>query len=403
MGSGTNLLTDTAIKSAKTRARLRDGNGLWLNVSAIGSKSWVYRWTRGGKAREIGLGGYPAVSLARAREIAAECRAMVADGLDPKLERNKSAEPTFAECVELFLSEKESEWSNPKHRAQWRMTLGPAYCSKILNMKVSQITNNDVLAVLREPWQSKPETASRLRARIERVLGFATFKGWRFGDNPAVWRGNLKDALPKQDKSKRGHFKALPYDELPAFMETLKSRPADAARAMELLIYTVARSKNILEMRWEDINFDKALWTIPAPDTKTKKEYLVPLSRPAIAILEALQEGQRSIYVFPGQRRGKGIHQDKPVSNMAMEMLLRRMKVTNATPHGFRSTFRDWSGDETSFDKEALEFCLAHSVGNKTEQAYRRSSAIEKRRVILNAWGDYCVGVTGQKVVALRG
>ena len=401
MAGGSNLLTDTAIKGAKTRGRLRDGNGLWLNVTDKGTKAWVYRWTRGGKAREIGLGGYPVVTLAKARESAVECRAMVADGLDPRTERNKSDEPSFAECVELFLAEKETEWSNPKHRHQWRQTLGPAYCSAILNMKVSQITGNDVLAVLREPWQSRPETASRLRGRIERVLSFATFKGWRSGDNPAAWRGNLQDALPKQDKTKRGHFKAMPYAEIPAFMETLKARPADAARAMELLIYTVARSKNILEMRWQDIDFEKALWTIPALDTKTKREYLVPLSHPAIAILETLQEGKRSIYVFPGQRRGKGIHKDKPLSNMTLEMLLRRMKVTNATPHGFRSSFRDWSGDETGFDKEALEFCLAHSVGNKTEQAYRRSSAVEKRRVILNTWADYCGGFEAKKVVEL--
>ena len=407
MGKGANLLTDIQIKNAHQRGRLRDGQGLWLNVSATGNKAWVYRWTRGSKAREMGLGSYPATSLAMARQKATECRALVSEGLNPKQERDKSIKeaekPNFKKCVELFLAEKEGEWSNAKHKAQWRMTLGSSYCSKIENLQVSEITVHDVLGVLREPWQSRPETASRLRGRIERVLAFAAVMGWRSGDNPARWQGNLKDALPKRDEAKRGHYAAMPYNELPAFMETLKSRPADAARAMELLIYTVARSKNILEMRWEDINFDKALWTIPAPDTKTKKEYLVPLSRPAIAILEALQEGQRSIYVFPGQRRGKGIHQDKPVSNMVLEMLLRRMKVTNATPHGFRSTFRDWSGDETSFDKEALEFCLAHSVGNKTEQAYRRSSAIEKRRVILNAWGDYCVGVTGQKVVALRG
>jgi len=403
MAGGSNLLTDTAIKAAKTRARLRDGNGLWLNVSNAGGKSWVFRWATGGKAREVGLGAYPGVSLAKARELVAECRSMIANGLDPKSERNKTAEPTFAECVEKFLAEKEAEWSNPKHRAQWRMTLGPAYCSKILNMKVSQITGNDVLSVLREPWQSKPETASRLRGRIERVLAFATFKGWRSGDNPARWRGNLQDALPRQDKSKRGHFKAMPYSELPAFMEALKSRPANAARALELLILTVSRTKNVLEMRWDDIDFERKLWTIPLAQTKTRKEYLVPLSNAALNILQNLMVGRYSAYVFPGQRRGKGIHEDVPASNMVLEMLLRRMQVTNATPHGFRSTFRDWSGDETSFDREAIEFCLAHSIGGKVEQAYRRSSAVEKRRVILNAWANYCQNIEGSKVVKLHG
>ena len=403
MAGGANLLTDTKIKGAKERARLRDGEGLWLNVSNAGNKTWVYRWARGGKAREIGLGSYPAVSLSNARDLAIECRAMVANGLDPKSERNKQAEPTFKECVAKFLEARESEWSNAKHRHQWRQTLGSAYCSHIENMRVSQITTNDVIAVLREPWQSRPETASRLRGRIERVLAFAKVKGWRDGDNPATWRGNLKEALPSQRNRERGHFKALPYKDVPSFMETLKQRPADAARALELLIYTVGRPKNVLEARWEDIDLENKLWTIPAPDTKTKKEYLVPLSNAAIVILQPMYKVRHSSYVFSGQRRGKGIQKDKPLSGMAMEMLLRRMEITNATPHGFRSSFRDWSGDQTSFDRETLELCLAHSVGNKTEQAYRRSSAIEKRRIVLNAWADYCNGLETQKVVQLHG
>ena len=402
MAGGANLLTDTKIKGAKERGRLRDGAGLWLNVTKAGNRTWVFRWANGGKAREIGLGSYPAVSLLKARELAFECRAMVANDLDPKTERKRSIEPTFKECVAEFIAERESEWSNAKHRHQWRQTLGPAYCSQIENLKVSQITTNDVLAVLREPWQSRPETASRLRGRIERVLAYAKVKGWCEGDNPAAWRGNLKEALPSHKNRERGHFKALPYKDMPKFIDKLRSRQADAARALELVIYTVSRPGNVLTMRWEDLDFEKKLWTIPSRQTKTKKEYLIPLSNAALAILKPLRELQRSAYVFPGQRRGKGVHEDKPVSGMVLEMLLRRMGIDNATPHGFRSTFRDWAGDETSFEREVLEFCLAHSIGNKTEQAYRRSSAVEKRRHVLEAWADYCLSEENGKVISLH-
>jgi len=403
MAGGSNLLTDTKIRAEKNRTRLRDGAGLWLNVSKTGSKSWVYRWVKGGKAHEVGLGSYPIITLARARDLAVECREMVANNLNPKVERKKSEEPTFKECVAEYLEEKESEWSNAKHRHQWRQTLGKAYCSSILELKVSEITTNDVLDVLREPWQSRPETASRLRGRIERVLAYAKVKGWRGGDNPAAWRGNLKEALPKPKKLTRGHFKALPYKDIPAFIQNLNVRPADAARALELLIYTVNRPKNVLQARWEDIDLDNHLWTIPAPDTKTKQVYIIPLSHAALNILKPLKEVQRSKYVFTGQRRGKGIHEDKPISEMAMEMLLRRMEITNATPHGFRSSFRDWAGDETNAQNEVMEFCLAHSVGNKTQQAYRRGSAIDKRRVLLTQWADYCLGINTGNVVKLHG
>ena len=403
MAGGANLLTDTRIKGARERGRLRDGAGLWLNVSKAGNRSWVFRWANGGKAREIGLGSYPALTLQKAREVASECREMVANGLDPKTERKRSVEPTFKECVAEFIAERESEWSNAKHRHQWAQTLGPAYCSQIENLRVSQITTNDVLAVLREPWQSRPETASRLRGRIERILAYAKVKGWCEGDNPAAWRGNLKEALPSHKNRERKHFKALPYKEMPNFMELLRSREADAARALELVIYTVSRPGNVLTMRWEDLDFENKLWTIPASNTKTKKDYLVPLSEAALTVLKPLRKVQRSSFVFPGQRRGKGVHEDKPVSGMVLEMLLRRMNVNNATPHGFRSTFRDWAGDETSFEREVLEFCLAHSVGNKTEQAYRRASAVEKRRHALEAWADYCIGEENGKVVSLHG
>jgi len=403
MAGGSHLLTDTKIKNAKKRGRLRDGLGLWMNVTNSGSKSWVYRWTIQGKAREIGLGSYPAVSLAFARDEASKCRTMVAEGLDPKFERNKEAEPTFKECVELYLAEHEGEWRNEKHRHQWRQTLGPDYCSAILGMRISDIAVNDVLGVLREPWKEKPETASRLRGRIERILGFAKVRGWREGDNPAVWRGNLSEALPKPRKLTRGHFKAMPYKEVPGFLARLKELESSSARAMEFLLFTVCRSGEILNAKWDEIDLEESLWTIPSDRTKTGEEYIIPLTAPAKAILQPLYQLRISEYVFPGQRRGKGIHPDKPLSPMALEMLLRRMKVSNATPHGFRSSFRDWVGDETSFPREVAEQCLAHSIGNATERAYRRGSAIEKRRQLLNAWADYCQGYEPENVMQLHG
>lgn len=390
MAGGSHLLTDTKIRNAKSRGRLRDGAGLWLNVANSGSKSWVFRWALGGKAREIGLGSYPTVSLSMAREDASECRSMIAQGLDPKAERNKEAEPTFKDCVELYLAEHESQWKNLKHRHQWRQTLGPDYCSSLLNKRVSEITVNDVLDVLRIPWKEKPETASRLRGRIERILGFAKVKGWRQGDNPALWRGNLSEALPKPRKLIRGHHKAMPYKEVPSFLAKVRALGSTSAHAMELLLLTVCRSGEVLNARWKEINLENEIWTIPAERTKTSEEYIIPLSRPALKLLQNLSDRKHSEYVFPGQRRGKGIHSDKPLSAMALEMLLRRMKITNATPHGFRSSFRDWAGDETEFPREIAEHCLAHQIGSATERAYRRGTAIDKRRKLLNDWAEFC-------------
>ena len=389
MAGGSNLLTDTKIRRATERSRLRDGAGLWLNVTESGSKAWVYRWTALGKTREMGLGGYPVVSLADARAAREECRAMVAKGIDPRVERKREVEPTFRECADRYIIEHEPQWKNDKHRAQWRMTLGSKYCGKIENLLVSQIGIPEVLSVLEPIWLTVPETASRLRGRIERILGYARVKGWRNGDNPAMWRGNLSEALPKPRRLANGHFPAMAYKDVPEFFSQVRRNNSLSARAMELLLYTCCRSGEVLNARWEEVDFENSLWIIPAVRTKTDQEYQIPLTVAALDLLERLYQSRISEFVFPGQKRGRGVQPNKPLSAMALEMLLRRMKVKNATPHGFRSSFRDWAGDKTDFPREVAEGCLNHKVGNAVEQAYRRGSAFEKRSTLLENWCEF--------------
>jgi len=386
-------LSDVAVKAEKKAGRHSDGGGLYLNVTATGTKSWLFMWVpRGGNRKEMGLGGYPAVTLSKARAKAAECREMVADGLDPIAERDKGPEPTFKECAADYIKAVQSEWSNDKHKAQWEQTLGTP-CAKILNKRVSQITTEDVLAVLRPIWAEKAETASRLRGRIERVLNYAKTEGWRTGENPAAWRGNLQNSLAKRKKLQRGHHAALPYAEVPAFMAELRTRPAMAARALEFTILTAARTGEAVGAKWSEIDLAKKVWTVPAERMKAKTEHVVPLSGRCLEIIAELKEAAVGEYVFPAPR--------KPLSGMAMLMLLRRMKRDDLTVHGFRSSFRDWCGDETSFPREIAEAALAHKVGNEVEQAYRRSSALEKRRKLMDAWARFCRPL--ENVVPIKG
>ena len=376
-------LTDAKVKSGNLKqGRLSDGGGLYLNVSPTGSKSWLFMWVRDGKRREMGLGAYPLVSLGEARALAYECRKTVADGRDPLAEKDRPAEPSFVECVELFLASMEGSWRNGKHRAQWRMTL-TAYCQPLQQLKVSAIGTDEVLSVLSPIWQSKPETASRLRGRIERVLDFAKVRGWRSGENPAFWRGHLKNVLPPRRKLTRGHHAAMPYAEVPAFFLRLHGSTAMAARALEFLILTAARSGEVLNARWAEIDLSEGVWSVPAQRMKAGRLHRVPLSATALAILAGLGSARISEFVFPGQRPGR------PLSSSAMEMLLRRMKADEYTSHGFRSAFRDWTGDRTDFSRDIAEAALAHRVGDATEQAYRRSDALDKRRLLMEAWTAY--------------
>ncbi|PWW03799.1 integrase [Hoeflea marina] len=377
-------LTDAFVKSDRlSDGRYSDGGGLYLNVKPGGSKSWVFMFNVSGKRRVAGLGPYPAVKLGAARKKAEEYRALVAAGEDPIALQRLSEEPTFAECADRFLTSMEGQWRNEKHRQQWRMTLGEAYCKRLLPMRVSAIATDDVLAVLTPVWQTKAETASRIRGRVERVLDYAKARGWRSGENPALWRGHLRNILPPRAKLTRGHHAAMGYADVPAFVIRLRSLAAMAARSLEFLILTAARSGEVLGARWSEFDLDQMVWTVPAARMKAGRPHRVPLSKRAGELLTELRVSSQSEFVFPGQRPGR------PLSGMAMEMLLRRMKLVDVTVHGFRSSFRDWAGEESEFPREIAEAALAHVVGDATERAYRRGDALAKRRELMESWCQF--------------
>lgn len=394
MARSIHKLTDVKISSRKLPSgRHSDGGGLYLNVKPTGSKSWLFMWTQGGKRKEMGLGPYPAVSLAAARKQAMQNREAVANGRDPLQEKRASEEPTFSECSRMFLESMEHQWRNEKHRAQWRMTLG-VYCKPLAKMRVSEIGTEDVLGVLSPIWKSKNETASRLRGRIERVLDYARARGWRTGENPSLWRGHLKSILPGRQKLQRGHHPAMPYEDVPAFYARLVEQDGFAARALRLVILTSTRSGEALGATWDEFDLDAALWVLPPERTKSGRVHRVPLSLPAMRLLEAMLAVQSSKFVFPGQRAGR------PLSDMSMTMVMRRLQVSAYTVHGFRSSMRDWAGDETNFPSETAEAALAHAVGDATERAYRRGDGLEKRRTLMEAWGEFVAEAPESKVVS---
>lgn len=339
-------------------------------------------WVVDGKRREMGLGAFPNVGLASARKSADVARHLVAEGRDPIEERKAEApiDPSFGECADLYIAAMESSWRNAKHRYQWQQTL-TIYCEPIRSKRVSSIETDDVLRVLTPIWSSRTETASRLRARIERVLDFAKARGWRNGENPALWRGHLRNVLPSPKKPVR-HLAAMPYADVPNFMHSVRSSDTIAVRCLEFTILTAARTSEALEATWTEIDFKQALWTVPAERMKSGSEHRVPLSSPALSLLKILHCKRTGDLIFPGQRDGR------PLSNMAMLMLLRRLK-SDVTVHGFRSAFRDWCGEETSVSREVAEQALAHVVGNEVERAYRRGDALKKRHELMEEWGRY--------------
>ncbi|TGD45443.1 site-specific integrase [Pseudotabrizicola sediminis] len=382
-----NKLSDPKCRAEKKPGLHSDGGGLYLSVKPTGAKSWAFVWRSSGKRFEMGLGPYPAVGLARARKMAAEHRETIAEGRNPLVEKKREAEPLFSECVEHFLNSMEGQWRNAKHRAQWRSTLA-TYAAALNDKRVSQVDTTAVLSVLTPIWTRLPETASRLRGRIERVLDYAKAKEWRVGENPALWRGHLKNVLPERQRLSRGHHSALPYDKVGEVVKKLQVLPGVSARALEFLILTASRSGEVREATWSEIDLEGRVWTVPARRMKAAREHRVPLSPSTIAILKRMQAMQISVYVFPGQKV------DKPMSVMAYAMLMRRMKLDAYTVHGFRSAFRDWAGDRTDFPREIAEAALAHTVGDSTERAYRRSDALERRRCLMEAWAIHCEGQT---------
>ncbi len=395
MAGGRNKLTATAVEKRKAPGRMSDGAGLYLNIAKTGTKSWVYRYTpKGGKVREMGLGGYPGTTLAKARDKAQESREIVAAGSDPQNERNKQQGTTFGQAADAFYKSMLTTWTNEKSRMQWKRTL-EVTCKPIRNMAVANVGTTEILSVLTPIWQKTPETAARTRMRLERVMSYSKTRGWRSDENPAQWRGHLDTLLPARQKHSKKHHAAMPYDDVPVFYARLTDLPGLSSSALQFLILTAGRTSEILNARWDELSADKELWTIPAERMKARKEHVVPLSPQARNILNVLDEIRQSDFIFPGQ------NPQKPFSNMALEMLLRRMKVTDATPHGFRSSFRDWAGDTTSFPREIAEAALAHAVGG-VEGAYRRGTALDKRRQLMVAWADYCTANEANNVVRLR-
>jgi len=378
-----------------------DGGGLYLSISAEGRRRWVFLFTWRGKLREAGLGSASkgGVTLKAARDKAAEGRGLVKAGVDPIAEWNKAeaqAVPTFGAMADDYVATHEGGWRNEKHRAQWTMTL-TTYCEAIRNTPVDKIETEAVLSVLKPLWGRAPETASRLRGRIEAVLDAARAKGHigRNEANPARWRGHLDKLLSKRSELTRGHHAAMPYADVPKFIADLRQREATAARGLEFCILTATRTSETMEARWAEFDLDEKIWTLPAGRTKAAREHRVPLSDRAVSILREMEKGKVSEYVFPGQRP------NRPLSNMAFEMLLRRAK-SEFTAHGFRSSFRDWAGNETNFPRELAEAALSHVVGDKTERAYRRSDALARRRELMDAWARHCEGAAGDNVVAFK-
>lgn len=379
--------------------RHSDGGGLYLTVTPDGRRRWVLRYTVGGRLREMGLGSARDVTLAAARESADAARRQVRDGLDPITEREKTIEAeqdrrTFGEAADEFMVSFAAGWRNTKHRAQWEMTLRE-YAAPLRSLPVGEVSTADVLGVLQPLWTKLPETASRLRGRIERVLDFAKVKGWRSGENPALWRGHLDKLLPRRERLSRGHHAAMDFTSVPAFVADLRSRRSTAALALEFTILTAARSGETLGARPKEFDLDKAVWTIPANRMKAGKEHRVPLSPRALMIARQMIEIVGGDYLFHGTSKAK------PLSGMSMLQLLKRIKRTDVTPHGFRSSFRDWAAECTPFPNEVCEAALAHVIGNKAEAAYRRGDLFEKRRKLMEAWCAYCEQAKGNNVVAM--
>ena len=390
-----NRLNARAVIGINDYGRHADGGGLYLSISPNGGRRWVFLYRWHGKPTEIGFGSARDVTLARARELAREARSNLAEGVNPKDARKPSKGATFGECADRLIEAMRPSWRSSKHAAQWEMTLRD-YAAPLRRLPVDEITTDDVLSVLKSLWNERSETASRLRGRIEHVLDAAKAQGLRGGENPARWRGHLDQLLPKRQRLTRGHHAAMAYADVAAFMTGLQSRQAIAALALEFAILTASRSGEVLGAQWEEFDRDHAVWTVPAKRMKAGREHRVPLSRRALMIVTALHESRDCDFVFPGQKFGK------PLSGMALEMVLRRMKVRGATVHGFRSTFRDWAAECTNFTNEVCEAALAHVIGNKAEAAYRRGDLFEKRRKLMDAWAAYCATPKTGKIVAFR-
>jgi len=386
-------LSAVTVNKTKAKGLYADGGNLYLQITESGSKSWLFRYMVDGKTRYMGLGAVNSLSLSDARIKAAECRKLLTEGKDPigirqenqvktRLEAAKTK--TFKECAESYIDAHKTSWSNEKHAQQWTNTLKTYAYPTIGVLPVQEVDVNLVMSILEPIWQTKTETADRVRGRIEAVLDWATTREYRSGDNPARWRGRLENLLPARSKIRRVvHHPALPYSEMNKFVENVRKQEGLAALALELTILTATRTSETIKAKWQEFDLKEKIWVIPAERIKTRKEHRIPLSDAAMKILHKLEQIKCSEYVFYSKN-------GKPLSNMAMLQLLKRMNIKNITVHGFRSSFRDWAAEQTNYPRELAEGSLSHALGDKVEAAYRRSDLFEKRRQIMRDWARYC-------------
>lgn len=369
-----------------------DKDGLYLSVSRSGTKSWIFKYNFQGSRHEIGLGSVKAVSLSIARQKSLDLRRQILAGVNPihtkkaqKQEDNtaKARLMTFGECATAYIKAHKVSWKNSKHVQQWENTID-TYASPVIgHLPVADVDTTLIMKILEPIWKSKTVTATRVRARIENVLDWARVAEYRTGENPARWKGHLDVMLAAPSKvSKTNHFAALPWTEIASFLTALREQVGTSARAVEFAILTSTRSGEVRSATWDEINLDGAVWTIPASRMKAGKEHRVPLSKQAISLLNAMP--RQGLYVFPGTK------ENKPLSDMSLSAVLRRMKKDSVTVHGFRSTFRDWCAEHSNFPRAVAEHALAHKLPDKTEAAYQRGDLLTKRVALMQAWADYC-------------
>lgn len=401
-------LTAVAVKQLKKTGLHSDGDGLYLKVQASSdpeqpNKSWIFRWGAGGK-NTIGLGALKDVSLADARDQAGEYRRQLRKGLDPRVERNKNRTPakdklTFQRAAEIFIASKADGWKNKKHTEQWMNTLKTYAYPVIGAVPCAEVTTDMIVEVLRPIWSTKNETATRVRGRIENIMDWASVMGHRTLENPARWKGKLQVLLPTISKRRRvQHHPAMPYQDVPALFETIGENPILSARALVFCILTATRTTETIEAKWSEFDLDNETWVIPKDRMKKDKEHRVPLSPQAVAVLKSITRIEGSPWVFNGRSRRKDqVKVPQSLSNAAMLGFLQgTLGFENLTVHGFRSSFRDWAGETSDHKREVIEQALAHSLADQAEAAYQRGDYLQKRKILMNDWANYCYGTKKQ-------
>ncbi len=387
-----NKLTSRAIQSNKIPGYYSDGGNLYLRISKELNKTWAFYYKKNGKRSELGFGSINDVSLEQAREKAAELRKQLKNGVDPieqklrianEIKAQKAKYITFEQCAINYIESHKAGWKNKKHIQQWHNTLSQYTFPVFGDLEVKLVDTNLITKCLNPIWLTKNETAGRLRGRIEVILDWATAHGYREGLNPSRWKGHLDKLLAKPSKIRTvKHHKALPFRDVTAFLNNLNRQEGVSARCLEFTILTAARTGEAIGATWSEIDIENKIWIIPPIRMKAKREHRIPLSPSAIAILNKMLEFKLSDYIFPGTKNG--------LSNMSMSSVLKRMEISDITVHGFRSTFRDWAAETTSYPGDVVEMALAHTIKNKTEEAYRRGDLLEKRSQLMEDWANFC-------------